>query len=43
MKFCRAETLYRSKYNLSLQNDVLKCANNFKSNDNMFTKLGNYL
>lgn len=43
MKICQKETLiYRTKYNLRLQNDVLKFAEIFSSEDYLFTKFGNY-
>lgn len=35
--------IQKLKYNLCLQNDILKHAKKFRSNNNMFTNLGNYL
>lgn len=48
---CRSDDEIRSvryltqkiKYNLTLQNDILKCAKKLRSYDNLFTNLGNYL
>lgn len=48
---CRSDDEIRSvryliqkiKYNLILQNDILKCAKKLSTNDNLFTNLGNYL
>lgn len=35
--------IQKLKHNLSLQNDVLKCIKKYKSQDNMFNNLENYL